>query len=153
MTAQTANFTTLPENREVREGRNITFQCSVNDGINPLQVIWRLRNGSELIADISINQPLVGTDGVIVGPDNRSPLTLTSVLRSLNDITVSCVARINVGQREEQRPPRANLSVICKYRMMITFSLECLHGYHLVWRCLRRKARVWCGCVFLCQWA
>jgi hypothetical protein len=112
--AQTVNFTTLPSNKEVAEGNDASFECAANDGTQPLLVSWLLRRGNQEIDTISGNVTLVGTGGATVGSNNRSPLTLTSLTRVLNGVTVSCLARINFVQDEEQSDPPANLSVTCK---------------------------------------
>ena len=96
------------------EGGNATFECAANDGTQPYTVIWRLRRRSELVTSISSSRAVNGTGGVIVGT-NGSPLVLTSVMKSLNGITVSCSAVINVLTRVEQTEPPANLTLGCEF--------------------------------------
>ena len=111
-----ANFGTLPVDRIVSEGNSTTFECAANDGGSQnYTVFWRLRreNTTDVFATIATNITLDGTEGVTVGP-NGSPLTLTSVSRSLNSISVSCVAIINFGTSDEQDEPPANLNVTCE---------------------------------------
>ena len=114
VSAQTVIFTVLPSSQDVVKGGNATFECAANDGTQPYTVVWTLRRGSEVVTTISSSRSLSGTGGVIVGT-NGSPLVLTSVMRSLNGITVSCSAVINVGTRMEQTEPPANLTLGCEF--------------------------------------
>ena len=96
------------------EGGNATFECAANDGTQPYTVVWTLRRGSEVVTTISSSRAVSGTGGVIVGT-NGSPLVLTSVMRSLNGVTVSCSAVISVIMRREQTEPPANLALGCEF--------------------------------------
>ena len=96
------------------EGGNATFECAANDGTQPYTVAWTLRRGREVVTTISSSRAVSGTGGVIVGA-NGSPLVLTSVMRSLNCVTVSCSAVISVSMRMEQTKPPATLSLGCEF--------------------------------------
>ena len=114
VTSQTVNFTVLPFNQDVVEGGNATFECAANDGTQPYTVVWRLRRGSEVVTSISSSRAVSGTGGAVVGT-NGSPLVLTSVMRSLNGITVSCSAVLSIVTRVEQTDPPANLTLACEF--------------------------------------
>ena len=82
--------------------------------LNPTYiVVWTLRRESEVVTTISSSRAVSGTGGVIVGI-NGSPLVLTSVMRSLNGITVSCSAVISRTITREQNEPPANLTLGCE---------------------------------------
>ena len=108
------NFTILPSSQDVVEGGNATFECAVNNGTQPYTVAWILRRGSEVVTTIRSSRAVSGTGGVIVGT-NGSPLVLTSVIRSLNGVTVSCLAIINVVTQIEQSRSPATLTLACEF--------------------------------------
>ena len=114
VSAQTVNFTVLPSSQDVVEGGNATFECAANDGTQPYIVAWILRRGREVVTTISSSRAVSGTGGVIVGT-NGSPLVLTSVMRSLNGITVSCLTIISRTITREQTEPPANLTLGCEF--------------------------------------
>ena len=114
VSAQTVNFAVLPSSQDVVEGGNATFECAANDGTQPYTVAWTLRRESEVVTTISSSRAVSGTGGVIVGT-NGSPLVLTSVMRSLNGITVSCLAVISRTVTREQNESPANLTLACEF--------------------------------------
>ena len=118
-----ANFTTLPSNRTLPLNSDASFECAANKDGQSLQVFWNVRRGDTIMAIITINGTLNGTNGVTVGT-NGSPLTLTSVSRSLDGVTVSCVARIDIVTSVEQAEPWANLRVTSEFHYVCTMYLQ-----------------------------
>ena len=108
------------------EGGNATFECAANNGSQPYDVAWILRRGSEVITTISSSRAVSGTGGVIVGT-NGSPLVLTSVMRSLNGVNVSCMALVNVVTQIEQNEPPATLTTACE----LTFQQLCVRYFDM----------------------
>ena len=113
VSAQTVNFTVLPSSQDVVEGGNATFVCAANDGTQPYNVAWTLRRGSEVVTTIRSSRAVSGTGGVIIGT-NGSPLVLTSVMRSLNGVTVSCMTLVSAVIQVEQSEPPATLTIACE---------------------------------------
>ena len=109
------------------EGGNATFECAANDGTQPYIVVWTLRRGNEVVTTISSSRAVSGTGGVIVGT-NGSPLVLTSVMRSLNGINVSCSAVLSIAIQVEQTEPPATLTLGCEF---VYSSIHCHSLYNL----------------------
>ena len=102
------DFTTLPASRTIVEGQDVLFSCAVNDGFDPIHVNWRVN--SVLVAG---NRSLEGSGGAFLS-DGGSPLTLKSVSRTLDSISVLCTARISRAERIDQADPPATLTVNCE---------------------------------------
>ena len=102
------------------EGGNATFECAANDGTQPYTVVWTLRRGSEVVTTISSSRAVSGTGGVIGTIAKGSPLVLTSVMRSLNSITVSCLTIIRYIYMVEQTGPPATLTLAYEFIYSVT---------------------------------
>ena len=129
-TAQSITFLVLPSSEEVAEGSNATFECVARNGSQPVLVLWLLRRGQQQISSIVGSKSVEGTGGAIVGPNNGSPLTLTSVSRSLNGISVSCLAIINPIVQQEQPGPLATLNVTREFIILCKnmYIRQCMYG-------------------------
>ena len=121
-------FVSLPANRTVVEGGDVSFTCSVTVNGNPDPVQWQLRGGEDNIDQriqlIPANLP--GLQSVELTGPHRSPIILNNVSRSLDGLFVSCVGENQAGTIIEQPGPPAVLGVFCEFSEVLCNMLSML---------------------------
>ena len=109
-------FVSLPANRTVVEGGDVSFTCSVTVNGNPDPVIWQLRGGEDNIDQRIISMlNIPGLQSVELTGPLRSPIILNNVSRSLDGLLVFCLGENQAGMIIEQPGPPAVLGVFCEF--------------------------------------
>lgn len=110
-------FVSLPANRTVVEGGDVSFTCSVTVNGSPDPVQWRLRGGEDNIDQrIQVMRTdIPGLQSVELTGPHRSPIILNNVSRSLDSLLVFCLGENQAGMIIEQPTPPAVLGVFCEF--------------------------------------
>ena len=111
-------FITQPQNGNVTEGGDVTFQCSAEEGGSSLTNGWQFTpEGSTDAVTLVTGTNLTGIEMVTVSGGLRTMLTFSGVRREANSGTVVCLALGSVTVFSG----RVTVAVWCEY-----ISVKCL---------------------------
>ena len=105
-------ITNPPQDANVVEGGNATFQCAAEENGMALRIGWRFTpSGSSMSVVLSTGTSLTGIEMVTVSDGLRTMLTFSGVQREADGATLVCVA---VGSSTALTSDPATLTVQCE---------------------------------------